>query len=185
MNLLNQQTLRPFPAFFASFRLSKEEHFFLIICYFIYQLKKKKKSHRVHVEPQCLRVQRKTQETPPPPPPETKWPKALCPTCQSAEQKGERGQQNATMGPHTKLLLLGKKPTHMALSIGSGDLAGGIRKIRHKPMMLASQPQELPHPLLGLGSWAGNNCCSLINLWMHLPIAQTEAQILRYVLPPV
>ncbi|MCI4376964.1 hypothetical protein PGIGA_G00197780 [Pangasianodon gigas] len=51
--------------------------------------------------------------------------------------------------------------------------AGDIRIVRHKPTIIASQPQEL----FGLGSRAGRNHCCLINLGTHLPMTQVEAQI--------
>lgn len=52
----------------------------------------------------------------PSPSPGTK--SALYSTWQSAEWKGQKCQVNATVGPHTKLLLPGLKPIFLDLSIG-------------------------------------------------------------------
>ncbi len=55
--------------------------------------------------------------------------------------------------------------------------AGKLRIIRNKPSIISRQPQELSHLLFGLGTWAGCNRSHFINLGMHLPLAQLEAQI--------
>ncbi len=55
--------------------------------------------------------------------------------------------------------------------------AGEVRKIRNKPPIISRQPQELSHLLFGLGTRAGRNCSSLVNLGTHLPMTQVEAQI--------
>lgn len=52
--------------------------------------------------------------------------------------------------------------------------AGDFWIIRHKPMMTP----ETVLPPIGLGSWGGHSCCSLINLQRHVSMAQVEAQTL-------
>lgn len=48
------------------------------------------------------------------------------------------------------------------------ERAGDVQIVWYKPAIIASQPQELSHCLFGLGSWAGLNHCSFINLGLYI-----------------
>lgn len=53
-----------------------------------------------------------------------------------------------------------------------GHRAGHVQIIRHKSMVISSQPQELFHLHFVHESWAGHNHSCLINMEMHLPMIQ-------------